>query len=118
MRHRAIRPIPVAPRQLPSAPATYDPNHLIDALLTKLRLRNDAELCLALDVAPPVLSKIRHRRLAIGAAILIRMQEASHFDLRTLRKLMGDRRRRFRLITRQSASDSEQPRQNLAENVC
>lgn len=87
-------------QNLLTAPATYDPNHLLDVLIRKLRLRNDAHLCQVLDLAPPVLSKIRRGRLPLGAPILIRMQDASRFDLKKLRFLMGDRRVRYRMIAR------------------
>ena len=87
------------------APAGYDPNHLIDVLIAKMRLKNDAELCERLDVAPPVLSKIRHGHLSVGASILIRMQDASKLDLRKLRFLMGDRRLRFRMVARRRGED-------------
>ena len=83
------------------APATYDPNHLLDVLIKKLGVKNDAQLCQVLDTAPPILSKIRHGHLSVGAPLLIRMQDASNFDLKKLRLLMGDRRVRFRMIPRQ-----------------
>ena len=45
----------------------YDPNNLLDSLIEKLHLKNDAALSRALEVAPPVISKIRHRRLPVQA---------------------------------------------------
>jgi hypothetical protein len=42
----------------------------------------------ALEVAPPVISKIRHSTLPIGATILLRMHEVSDFSIRELRALM------------------------------
>lgn len=51
----------------------------------------------ALEVAPPVISKIRHRRLAVSAALLIRMHEVSDITIGDLRYLMGDRRKKFRI---------------------
>ncbi|MES2932301.1 MAG: hypothetical protein V4805_02275 [Pseudomonadota bacterium] len=76
---------------------SYDPNHLLDSLLEKLKLRNDASLSRALEVEPPVISKIRHRRLAVGASMLIRMHEVSNISIKELRTLMGDRREKFRM---------------------
>jgi hypothetical protein len=73
----------------------YDPDHLLDSLLEHLRLKNDAALSRALEVAPPVISKIRHRRLPVSASILIRMHEVTGFTIRDLRFLMGDRREVF-----------------------
>jgi len=75
----------------------YDPNRLLDALIEHLRLKNDAALARALEVAPPVISKIRHRRLPVGAALLIRMHEVSELTISDLRYLMGDRRKKFRI---------------------
>jgi hypothetical protein len=77
--------------------AAYDPNHLIDSLIERLELRSDAALSRALGVEPPVISKIRHKRLPIGASILIRMHEASDIAITELREMMGDRREKFRI---------------------
>ena len=67
----------------------YNPNRLLDTLIENLRLKNDAALSRALEVAPPVISKIRHNTLPIGATILIRMHEISDFSIRELRELMA-----------------------------
>lgn len=75
----------------------YDPDRLLDTLIQQLGLKNDAALARALEVAPPVISKIRHRRLPVGASLLIRMHEVSDLTIRDLRYLMGDRRQKFRL---------------------
>ncbi|MQR02535.1 hypothetical protein [Glaciimonas soli] len=80
---------------------TYDPNHLLDSLIDKLHLKNDAALSRALEVAPPVISKIRHHRLPVGASLLIRMHEVSALTISELRGLMGDRREKFRISDKQ-----------------
>ena len=67
----------------------YNPNRVLDAIIEKLELKNDAALARALEVAPPVISKIRHHTLAIGATILLRMHEISDFSIRELRELMS-----------------------------
>jgi len=74
----------------------YEPNNLLDALIDKLALKNDAALSRLLEVAPPVISKIRHRRLPVGASMLIRMHEISDLSIKDLRNLMGDRRDKYR----------------------
>ena len=74
---------------------------LADALIEKLNLKNDAALSRALEVAPPVISKIRHRRLPVGASLLIRMHEVSDLSIKDLRILMGDRRDKFRISDKQ-----------------
>jgi len=77
---------------------TYDPNKLLDHLIKHLGLKNDAALAQKLHVASPVLSKIRHRKLAVGATLLISMHEESEISIKDLRQLMGDRRKHFRPI--------------------
>src|SRR4051812_3329123 len=80
---------------------SYNPNHLLDILLGKMQLKNDAALSRLLEVAPPVISKIRHHRLPVGASLLIRMHEVSDLSIRDLRYLMGDRRNKFRISDKQ-----------------
>jgi hypothetical protein len=74
-------------RRLPDG-AEYDPNRVLDAIINKLKLKNDAALSRVLEVAPPVISKIRHNTLPIGATILLRMHEESDFSISELRALM------------------------------
>jgi hypothetical protein len=74
---------------------SYNPNNLLDVLMEKMKLKNDAALSRALAVAPPVISKIRHRRLPVGASLLIRMHEVTQMSIKELRDLMGDRRENY-----------------------
>ena len=105
----------------------YNPNRLLDTLIENLRLKNDAALSRALEVAPPVISKIRHHRLPVGASLLIRMHEVTGMSIRDLRDLMGDRRTKYRLSDAQgrpkpeekaaqaaaaAAAQQQQPQQN------
>src|SRR3954468_24471415 len=80
---------------------TYNPDNLLDSLIERLHLKNDAALSRALEVAPPVISKIRHRRLPVGASLLIRMHEVSDLSIKDLRVLMGDRRDKCRISDKQ-----------------
>lgn len=76
----------------------YDPDVLLNEIVKQLGLKNDAGLSRVLEIAPPVISKIRHRRLGIGASLLIRMHEATNISITDLRALMGDRRKKFQII--------------------
>lgn len=62
---------------------------LLDALIKQLNLKNDSALAKTLKVAPPVLSKLRHGKLPVGAAILCKASEATDLNVRQLRELMG-----------------------------
>ena len=68
-------------------PSRFVPNRLLDTLIEKLHLKNDAELCRVLEVQPPIISKIRHRKLNVGATILLRMHEKSNIPIRELKEL-------------------------------
>lgn len=57
-------------------PQTVDNvNCLLDLLKAGADLKNDAALSRALDVAPPVISKLRSGRLPLGASMLLQMHE-------------------------------------------
>src|ERR1700681_223065 len=87
----------------------YNPNVLLDTLISNLQLKNDAALSRALEVAPPVISKIRHHRLPVGASLLIRMHEVSDLSIRDLRYLMGARRNKFRISDKQFKPKEGEP---------
>lgn len=84
----------------------YSPDRLLDTLRDNLKLKNDAALCRFLEVAPPIVSKIRHGRLPVGASLLIRMHEASGLGIKDLRYLLGDRRTKFRISDAQGRPKS------------
>ena len=80
---------------------TGNASTLLNHTMEILGLKNDAALARTLQVAPPVISKIRHRRLPVGASLLIRMHEVSDLSIADLRILMGDRRDKFRISDKQ-----------------
>lgn len=67
----------------------HDPNGLLDEAIDILGLKNDAALAHAFGVAPPVISKIRHRRLAVGPMILLKCHEIAGMSLRVCRSYVG-----------------------------
>ena len=64
-------------------------NKLIDALIEKMNLKNDAALARKLEVAPPVISKIRHDRLKIGASFILRGHIESGMPVKEMMKMAG-----------------------------
>ena len=58
-------------------------NSLLDEIMELMCLKNDAALAKLLNVAPPVISKIRHGKLPIGATIALSIHEETgmSFDL-------------------------------------
>ena len=68
---------------------TYDPNRLLDEVLLKLSLKNDAALSRSLGVGPSVLSKVRHGRAPVPALLIIQIHEATALSIDDIHFLMG-----------------------------
>lgn len=67
----------------------YAPDALVDALLQRLALKNDAALARVLQLAPAVISKMRNKKAEITPSILVRMYDATGININDLRTLMG-----------------------------
>jgi len=99
----------LAPEHALASQDSYNPSRLLDTLRERMQLKNDAALSRALEVAPPVISKIRHRALPVGASMLIRMHEVTDLSIRELRDLMGDRRAKYRISDIQGKPKARSP---------
>lgn len=63
---------------------------LLDHLQTLLTSRkNDAHLSHILDVAPPVISKLRHGRLEVGPTLIIKVHEAFGMPISDIKAMAG-----------------------------
>lgn len=62
-------------------------NLLLNTLLTEMKLKNDAALAHALEVAPPVISKYRHDRLKIGPTMILNIHERFGLPVKRIREL-------------------------------
>lgn len=75
------------PKNTLCADPAYNPNALIDTIIEVMSLRNDAALARKLEIPPPVISKLRNKRIPIGAAFLITAHEASGIAIREMKAL-------------------------------
>jgi plasmid maintenance system antidote protein VapI len=75
------------PRKKPD-PNTQNPNLLLDKLLEVLDCKNDAAMCRVMEIAPPVISKMRHGHNAVTAAFLIKAHDATGLSINDLRALL------------------------------
>jgi plasmid maintenance system antidote protein VapI len=64
-------------------------NPIVDALIKKLKLKNDAELARMLHLQPPVISKIRHGVLGLTGGVLVRMHDITGLSIDELRTAAG-----------------------------
>ncbi len=65
-------------------------NSALDHISKTLRLKNDAALSRALQVAPPVISKIRNGRISFGPSMVIRAHEITGLPVRSIKDLLGE----------------------------
>jgi len=77
--------------------STYDPNHLLNYLLEKIGVANDAGLARKLKVSERIIKKMRERKISISASMMLWLHEASGLTMNELRELLGDRRAKYRL---------------------
>lgn len=66
----------------------YDPNGFIDWLHQVYNVRNDAQLARKMEMNPPQISKIRHRKLPVTAGMLIDVHEETGLPIMEIRKRM------------------------------
>lgn len=70
----------------------YNPANLLNTLQRLFNVKNDRQLAKKLDLQPPLLSKLRHKRIDAPPALLIHLNEETNFSIQELRALMGDHR--------------------------
>lgn len=62
---------------------------LLDSLLVRTRLKNDARLARALGVSPPVISKIRSGKLRVSDGFILRVHETFDLPVREIRAILA-----------------------------
>lgn len=64
-------------------------NILINVLLERGQLKNDAALCRLLKIAPPRVSKIRHGRIVPSSDLILRIHEVFHIPISEIRQILA-----------------------------
>ena len=64
-------------------------NDVLDRLIDKLELKNDAALSKAMKISPPVVSKFRHGHLPFGAVYIIMAHELTGWSIREIKDWLG-----------------------------
>lgn len=68
--------------------APQNANYFLDSVLTITRLKNDAAMAREIGVSAPALSKLRHGRLPVTAALLIKLHDYTGLSIDQLRELL------------------------------
>ncbi len=77
--------------------AAYDPDRLFDTLRQRLQLHSDKALAKLLQIAPPLLARLRQSGVPVSGSLLMRIHDATGIAIDELRRVLGDRRQRLRL---------------------
>ena len=64
-------------------------NVILDKIKDMLRLKNDAAIARTLEVAPPVISKLRYGILPFGSNYIIRTHELTGLPISEIKALAG-----------------------------
>lgn len=64
------------------------PHAVLDAVLHMTSCKSDAELCRLLDISPPILSRVRSKKLAVSSNIILAIHEKTHMSVANIRRLM------------------------------
>ncbi len=81
--------------QKPQTSTRYHPEKLLDGLIARLGVRSSSALARLVGLSPSVISKVRHRKLAVSGEILLAFHEATDIPIRELRRMMGDTRKYY-----------------------
>ena len=68
---------------------SYRPADLLDFLMQRVGLANDAALAHYLHIAPPVVSKVRSKRLCLSDSLIIRIHEVSGLSVAQIKAEAG-----------------------------
>lgn len=82
----------------------YNPNYFLDTLMQHLHIHGDQALAKRLKISLKIIKNIRSGRYPIAGSILMCIEEATGIAVAELRRWMGDRRMKFRLIRTPLAS--------------
>jgi plasmid maintenance system antidote protein VapI len=83
--------------------AANHPHVLLDTLIARYTLKNDAALARLLEIAPPRLSKIRRRTASVSSELILRIHECCAIPIAELRALdLADRMQQDAAAARQA----------------
>ena len=66
----------------------YNVGKLLDTVMAKLGVKNDAALSRELGVSPTIVSNIRNVKVALSAAMMIRIHDVADMSITTIRSFL------------------------------
>jgi len=68
---------------------THNAAHMLNVVLQKQNLKNDAALARTIQVGPPVISKVRNGCQPLSATLLVKLHEATGMTTMEIKALAG-----------------------------
>ena len=62
-------------------------NHLIDHILSQYSVKNDAALAKLIGVHPPTISKMRHGRMPLTPAFILKVHETFDMPVKEIKRI-------------------------------
>lgn len=81
-----------------NAQKEYNPDRFLNTLMQHLRIQGDQALSKRLRISLKIIRNIRSGHYPIAASLLMCIEEATGIAVAELRRWMGDRRKKCRLI--------------------
>lgn len=69
---------------------TFNHAPVLDFLIERIGVKNDAALSRALKTTPPAISKVRHGRNQFGPSMILAAHELHDIPVREIRAAMGE----------------------------
>lgn len=63
--------------------------NLLDEIIKRFGLKNDAALARKANLSPPVVSKMRHEKISLSATIVLALHEAFDMPVQEIKSLAG-----------------------------
>ncbi|MFZ3286587.1 MAG: hypothetical protein WA191_07025 [Telluria sp.] len=67
----------------------YNPSGLLDAVIAKHGLKNDAALSRLLKITPSLISKVRNKKIPVGPSMILAIHENFGLPASVIRRYIG-----------------------------
>ena len=65
----------------------YQPNALIDHLITRFNIRTDAALAKMMELQPPTISKMRHGKMSLTPNFILKVHDTFDIPIKDIKKI-------------------------------
>ena len=74
-------------REKSKALIDYQPNALIDHLITRFNIRTDAALAKMMELQPPTISKMRHGKMSLTPSFILKVHDTFDIPIKEIKQI-------------------------------